>query len=462
MSSNKLVWDIELIKRYEGAGPRYTSYPTAVQFHELFSIDEYRQAARESVTKNTPLSLYFHLPFCTHVCYYCGCNKVITKDRSKALPYLELLHREIEMQAELFSTEQRVEQLHWGGGTPTFLSIEQMQALMKKTRQHFNLVDETEGDFSIEIDPREADWATMNALREMGFNRCSLGVQDLDPKVQKAVNREQSEADTMAIIDAARTLQFQSINIDLIYGLPFQSEASFMTTLERVIEIAPDRLSVFNYAHLPERFMPQRRINAEDLPSSAEKLAIMQSTTERLLDAGYVYIGMDHFARPDDELAIAQESGALHRNFQGYTTHAHCDLVGMGVSSISQVNGAYSQNHADIKMYMNRIENHQFAIKRGLVMNKDDFIRQAVISQLICHFELDFAAVEQRWDINFKNYFAAELDQLKPMAEDGLITLDEQGIEVTGRGRLLIRNICMQFDHYLGQESNKGRFSKVI
>ncbi|RRJ84454.1 oxygen-independent coproporphyrinogen III oxidase [Aestuariirhabdus litorea] len=460
--SNKLVWDLDLIKRYEGAGPRYTSYPTAVQFHELFSINEYRAAAAKSVEKNTPLSLYFHLPFCTHVCYYCGCNKVITKDRTKAIPYLELLHREIEMQAELFSNQQIVEQLHWGGGTPTFLSIEQMQALMAKTRQHFNLVDESEGDFSIEIDPREADWSTMNALREMGFNRCSLGVQDLDRKVQKAVNREQSEEATMAIIDAARTLQFQSINIDLIYGLPFQTEASFMKTLERVIEIAPDRLSVFNYAHLPERFMPQRRINAEDLPSSAEKLAIMQNTTERLLEAGYVYIGMDHFARPDDELAIAQESGTLHRNFQGYTTHAHCDLVGMGVSSISQVNGAYSQNHADIKMYMNRIENGEFAIKRGLEMNQDDFIRQAVISQLICHFELDFSSIEARWNINFADYFAKELQQLQPMAEDGLVALDQNGIEVTGRGRLLIRNICMQFDHYLGQESNKGRFSKVI
>ncbi len=460
--NSTLEWDLELIKRYEGAGPRYTSYPTAVQFHELFGFDQYQQAVAQSREKLTPLSLYFHLPFCTHVCYYCGCNKVITKDRSKAIPYLALLHREIEMQAALFNPEQKVQQLHWGGGTPTFLSVPQMQNLMAKTRQHFNLVDDNEGDFSIEIDPREADWTTMDALRNMGFNRCSLGVQDLDPKVQKAVNRVQSEDETMAIIEAARTLQFQSINIDLIYGLPFQSEQSFMTTLEKVIEISPDRLSVFNYAHLPERFMPQRRINTEDLPSSAEKLAIMQNTTERLLEAGYVYIGMDHFARPDDELAIAQDSGTLHRNFQGYTTHAHCDLIGMGVSSISQVNGAYSQNHADIKLYMNRIENNKFAIKRGLVMTEDDFIRQAVISELICHFTLDFDTTEAAWNINFSTYFANELKQLQPMQKDGLINIDDKGIQVTGRGRLLIRNICMQFDNYLSREDNKGRFSKVI
>ena len=456
-----ITFDTDLIKRYDKSGPRYTSYPTAVQFNTEYTEDDYRRHAEISNQSGQALSLYFHLPFCDTICYYCGCNKVITKDRSKAEPYLQRVHKEIAMQAALFDNSRKVDQLHWGGGTPTFISHDQMRQLMDVTRQHFNLHDDDTGEYSIEIDPREVTRESIKVLRQIGFNRMSLGIQDFNPQVQKAVNRIQSEAQTMAAIDGAREEGFKSISVDLIYGLPFQSEASFMETLEKIINISPDRISVFNYAHLPEMFKPQRRINEVDLPLPSVKLAILKDTIEYLTDAGYVYIGMDHFAKPDDELSIAQENGQLYRNFQGYATHADCDLIGLGISSIGTVGNSFAQNVKTLDEYAEKIDAGKLAIFRGVEIDEDDIIRRHAIMQLICHFKLDMDKFSADNKIEFKNYFADELKRLQVMEDDGLIEMQNNMISVTSKGRLLIRNICMVFDRYIQQQSNT-RFSKAI
>ena len=461
--NNAPVWDSKIIKKYDLTGPRYTSYPTAVEFSEQFDGQNYLTSAWQSAATNRPLSLYFHIPFCSHACYYCACNKIVTKNRGRSEQYLQSLFREIELQGELFSNQQIVEQLHFGGGTPTFLSTNEIITLVEKIGQHFNLQPHNDSDYSIELDPREVDWPTMGALRDLGFNRISIGVQDLDEKVQKAVNRVQSQAVIQNILDASRTMAFKSIHMDLIYGLPLQTTRSFLQTIDRVIDMAPDRLSLFNYAHLPHRFMPQRRINEQDLPSPQVKLEILQRATEKLLDQGYVYIGMDHFALPDDDLAIAQEEESLHRNFQGYTTHSHCDLIGMGVSSISKVGNVYSQNTTSETEYRQQLDTDQLPIYRGLKMNTDDLIREAVIKELICHFKLDIPKIEQQFDINFNHYFAKAIDNLYPMTQDGLLTIDAgKQIEVLPKGQLLIRNICMQFDAYLNKPVDRPLYSKVI
>ncbi|HSH28578.1 MAG TPA: oxygen-independent coproporphyrinogen III oxidase, partial [Thiohalobacter sp.] len=446
-----LEFDRELIRRYDTSGPRYTSYPTAVQFSEAFTEADYRRwaTATNAERPKPPLSLYFHIPFCDTVCFYCACNKIITKNRKHAVPYLEHLFKEIALQGEIFDTGRTVEQLHWGGGTPTFISHAQMRDLMRATGEHFRLLDDDSGEYSIEIDPREADAETIGVLRELGFNRISLGVQDFDPTVQKAVNRIQSEAETRAVLDAARAEGFRSTSVDLIYGLPHQSVASFAATLDKVIDMDPARLSVFNYAHLPEMFKTQRQIHAGDLPSAEEKLAILGLTIERLGQAGYVFIGMDHFAKPGDELAVAQRNGTLYRNFQGYSTHADCDLVAMGATAISMVGDSYSQNLKNLEEYAARIDAGHVPVFRGVELDADDKLRRAVITRLICHFELDFAAVERDYGIDFRDYFAAELEGMADFVRDGLIELDAAGIRVLPRGRLLIRNICMQFDRYL-------------
>jgi oxygen-independent coproporphyrinogen-3 oxidase len=454
-------WDTDLIRRYDLAGPRYTSYPTAVQFHDGIGPFDLLHALRDSAQARRALSLYVHVPFCAHICYYCACNKVITKDRGRSAPYLQRLLREAELISRHLSPDQLVEQLHFGGGTPTYLSHDELRQLMTGLRQHFHLLDDDTGDYSIEIDPREADWATMGLLRDIGFNRVSLGVQDFDPAVQRAVNRLQSVEETRAIVEAAHTLQFRSVNIDLIYGLPLQTPESFARTVEEVIALQPDRLSVFNYAHLPERFMPQRRINAADLPSPGAKLEMLQRTIEQLTAAGYRYIGMDHFALPDDELAIAQEEGSLQRNFQGYTTHGHCDLIGLGVSSISQIGDLYCQNSSDIADYQSTLDTNQLATRRGLHCTSDDRIRRAVIQQLICHFRLDFAEIEEQFNIDFRGYFNDVWPSLQRVAEDGLIQLDTRGIDITAAGRLLVRSVCMLFDRYLPMLDTQ-RFSRVI
>ncbi len=454
-------WDSDLIRRYDLAGPRYTSYPTAVQFHTQVGAFDFLHALRDSRKAIRPLSLYVHIPFCANICYYCACNKVITKDRGRAQVYLQRLEHEIQMIASHLDPGQVVEQLHFGGGTPTFLSHDELRQLMGHLRQHFNLLDDDSGDYGIEIDPREADWSTMGLLRELGFNRVSLGVQDLDPQVQRAVNRLQSLEETRAIIEAARTLQFRSVNIDLIYGLPKQTPQGFARTVDEIIALQPDRLSVFNYAHLPERFMPQRRIDSNDLPAPGAKLQMLENTIEQLTKAGYRYIGMDHFALPDDELAIAQEESTLQRNFQGYTTHGHCDLIGLGVSAISQVGDLYSQNSNDLADYQSQLASDQLATKRGLICNQDDRLRRAVIQQLICHFSLDFADIETRFDIDFRACFNDLWPQLSSMASDGLISLESTGVQVLPAGRLLVRSVCMVFDAYLTQQ-NRQRFSRVI
>lgn len=457
----KIQFDEALIKRYNQSGPRYTSYPTAVQFAENFGINDYKSAAQRSNDSDRGLSLYFHIPFCDTVCFFCACNKVWTRDRSKTTPYLERLFKEIEMQSALYDPNRKVEQLHLGGGTPTFINNDEMKQLMEKTRQHFNLYDDDSGEYSIEIDPREANRESVKLLRELGFNRMSLGVQDFDPKVQKAVNRIQSQAETFEVLEGARESGFLSVNIDLIYGLPFQTEKGFIQTVDKVLEAEPDRFSIFNYAHMPSMFPTQKKMKEADMPSSDEKLAILHATTERLLEAGYVYIGMDHFAKPDDELAVAQRNETLYRNFQGYSTHAECDLIGMGATSISLVNNTYAQNQKGIDDYYKAIDAGDLAVFRGVELTEDDELRRDIITRLISHFHINFATVEQQWNICFNEYFAKELPKLTPMVEDGLMTLNDQDLYITAKGRLLIRNICMVFDAYLTPDS-ENRFSKVI
>ncbi len=460
----QVQFDPDLIRRYDQTGPRYTSYPTAVSFSDTFTEADYRQAAEDSNGDPIPgpLSLYFHIPFCDTLCFYCACNKIATKNHSRAERYLTYLFRELEMQSRLYDPDRVVDQLHLGGGTPTFLSLDEMEALLAMTRAHFHLRDDDRGDYSIEIDPRSVTPDDILGLRRLGFNRFSLGVQDFDPKVQQAVNRIQPFEMTRDIVAACRAAGARSINIDLIYGLPFQNLERFERTLDRVLELQPDRLSVFNYAHLPELFAPQRRIRAADLPAPAVKLEILKRTIQRLGEAGYVYVGMDHFAKPEDELVQAQRAGQLHRNFQGYTTHGDCDLVAMGVSSISMVGDVYAQNEKDMAAYEAALDRGRLPIARGIRLTAEDRLRRDVIHRLICDFALDFADIEDRWGISFPEHFAAELADLRPMQEDGLVTVTERGIRVLPRGRLMVRNVCMVFDERLRQGSQQRRFSRVL
>ena len=460
--NNEPIWDAGLIEKYDLTGPRYTSYPTAVQFTEGFDSTHYRTSTWRSAATIKPLSLYFHIPFCQNVCYYCACNKIVTRHKDQADLYLKYLFREIELQASLYSKKQKVTQLHLGGGTPTYLDQEQLTRLMGKVGQHFRLSRGFNIDYSIELDPRDVDWPVMATLRDLDFTRISLGVQDLDPVVQKAINRVQTEEQIISVLEAARVMAFRSVHMDLIYGLPHQTVDSFMQTVDRIIEMQPDRLSLFNYAHLPHRFLPQRRINEQDLPSAETRLQILQRATRKLLDSGYVYIGMDHFALPDDDLAMAQEDGTLHRNFQGYTTHRECDLVGMGVSSISKVGNTYAQNYVDMVAYQEAIDQNQLPIRRGLSMTRDDEIRQKIINELICHFQLSPKQIEQEFGIDFRHYFSSELATLESMSKDGLLTIDYDMIKVSTSGKLLIRNICMVFDVYLSSKPNARLYSNVI
>ncbi len=461
MMDQSLKFDLALINRYDKAGPRYTSYPTALELHDGFTDEHYRQHIAKSNVAGGPLSLYFHIPFCDTVCFYCACNKIVTKNRKHAEPYLVNLYKEIALQGELFDSNRVVNQLHWGGGTPTFLSFEQMQQLMAITRQHFLLKDDDSGEYSIEVDPRETHSQTIKQLRELGFNRISLGLQDFDPAVQKAVNRIQSEEQTFSVLEAARAEGFRSTNIDLIYGLPLQTVTTFAKTLDTILAVAPDRFSIFNYAHMPNRFKTQRQISDADMPSAEVKLDILQMVGLKLTEAGYVYIGMDHFAKPDDELAIAQREGKLYRNFQGYSTHSDCDLIGFGITSIGRVGDAYSQNVKELDEYDRLISQNKLPVFKGVELDEDDKLRRAVITQTICHFGLTFATIEQEFSINFSEYFAKELQALEPMQADGLLTVSATGIHVLPAGRLLIRNICMVFDKYLAQKQ-QHQFSKVI
>lgn len=471
--TEKLHWDPELIQRYNRSGPRYTSYPTAVEF-KVVENDQAEKNLLSQRDPSVPLSLYLHIPFCAHVCYYCGCNKIVTKDRSKSEPYLELLKAEIDRKAELLQGHPIVEQMHWGGGTPTFLSDDQMTDLMAHLRKRFKFSSHKTADYSIEIDPREVRSTTLKHLRELGFNRTSFGVQDLNEKVQQAVNRIQPESMIRQVMSEARELGFRSINIDLIYGLPHQNQQTFAETLDVIIDLSPDRLSIFNYAHLPERFKPQRRINNDDLPSPEEKLAILGNCITTLTRAGYHYVGMDHFAKPDDELSRAQADKQLHRNFQGYTTHGECDLIGFGVSSISQISDCYLQNSPDMSVYENAINEQRLPNVKLIETDKDDLIRRQVIMELLCHDRMVFADLDKEFGIDSQNYFSTELEKLSPMVEDALLIRDDQGIHITEKGRLLVRNACMVFDTYLNTNilqtysasadanSSRPRFSKAI
>jgi oxygen-independent coproporphyrinogen-3 oxidase len=458
-------FDAALIGKMSLQGPRYTSYPSADRFTEAFGYGDYLEAVAGVRARNVinPLSLYLHIPFCDTVCYYCACNKIVTRDYDKAAVYLGYLKREITMQGRQFAGSNRVTQLHLGGGTPTYLSEAQMDELMAHLQRWFHFAPDAEGEYAIEVDPRRVDAARIAGLRRQGFNRISLGVQDFDPAVQKAVNRIQPEAQTRAIIDAARGSGFRSVNLDLIYGLPLQSAATMERTLQKVIAAAPDRISVYNYAHLPHLFKPQRRILDADLPAPDEKLRMLALCIERLEDAGYVYIGMDHFARPDDELAVAQRQGRLHRNFQGYSTHAEADLVSCGVSAISAVGLTYSQNVKTLDAYYGMLDCHRLPIARGIRLSMDDLLRRSIIQKLMCNFELSIKALQQGYPICFASYFAAELQQLAAMQDEGLLAIDSDWITVSPRGRLLVRNICMLFDRHLQQRrAEPQRYSRTI
>lgn len=454
---SEIIWDQGLIQKYNQSGPRYTSYPTALEFHESYNDDDFKIAAERY--RNKPLSLYVHIPFCHKLCYFCACNKIITRHQHKVDIYLDYLEKEIRYRSELFKN-RTVTQIHWGGGTPTYLDEDQSTRLMAMLRKHFNVNENAE--ISIEMDPREIELEMLDHLRAIGFNRISMGIQDFNKEVQKLVNREQDEDFIFALMKRAKELGFTSTNIDLIYGLPKQTVESFMFTLERVIELNPDRMSVFNYAHLPSRFAAQIKIKDEMLPPPETKLDILQKTIETLGNAGYKFIGMDHFAKPDDELAIAQDQGILHRNFQGYTTQEDADLLGMGVSAISLLGDSYAQNHKELKQYYAEVEMRGIALHKGLMMTKDDCIRRDVIKALICNFKLDYQTIEQAYQLDFASYFAEDLSLLAPLAKDGLLEIGEKGIQVSPRGRLLIRNICMCFDIYSRQQARRQQFSRII
>jgi oxygen-independent coproporphyrinogen-3 oxidase len=457
-----IEWDDGLIRNYDLAGPRYTSYPTAPQFREDFSWVELLRAIARSNSRQRPLSLYFHIPFCDTLCYYCGCHKIVTSNKGRAAPYLQRLIAELKLQAANFDRSRPVKQLHWGGGTPTFISETEMTELMQATRNEFRLLDDDTGDYAIEVHPGQLEVGTISHLRRLGFNRISMGVQDFDERVQKAVNRFNSLAQVRDLVKAVRQQHFHSLSMDLIYGLPLQTPASVAQTLSYIVDLSPERISLFNYAHLPERFRSQRLINAADLPSAATKLEILHSAIEQLQAAGYVYLGMDHFVKPGDSLAKAQASGNLQRNFQGYSTHGDCDLIALGVSAISAIDDVYVQNAKDLKTYQHKLDLGQLPFERGLTLTAEDKLRQFVIGQLICHLRLEYADVEKVFNLNPREHFASELRQLAPMIEDGLLSLHDWGIEVHNRGRLLIRRLCMVFDEYLQQGNPQIRYSKII
>jgi oxygen-independent coproporphyrinogen-3 oxidase len=461
-SAAPLAFDADLIRKYDQFGPRYTSYPTADRFHERFTAADYVNAliARNHERPADPLSLYFHLPFCNTICFYCGCNKVITKDHGRSAKYIRYLAREIGIVSAILEGDAPVVQLHWGGGTPTFLSRDEMGDLMGHTRRHFNVAKDAE--ISIEVDPRKVDAGTIAFLGQQGFNRISVGVQDFDPDVQKAVNRIQSESETRTVIDAARANGFVSVNTDLIYGLPRQTVEGFSRTLDKVIDASPDRIALYNYAHLPHLFKPQRRIELAEVPSPSDKLAILALAIGKLGEAGYHYIGMDHFAKPDDELARAQAQRKLHRNFQGYTTRPECDLIAFGISAIGKVGRTYSANVKTLDEYYEHLDRGALPVKRGYQLTDDDLVRRDAIARLMCDFDLVVADFEARHGIAFATYFAPELEALRPLADDGLVELSQGAIRVTPRGRMLVRNVAMLFDRHLRETAEQRKYSRVI
>ncbi len=456
----------DLLRRYDRPGPRYTSYPTSPQFNDDFGEAQLREAALSSNGDPIPrrLSLYVHVPFCLSPCFYCGCNRIITRDKSRAETYLTRLYREIDLTAAMFDRDREVIQLHFGGGTPNFLAPAQLREVVDTLRRQFHFSDSPERDLSIELDPRFISPVDVAELATIGFNRASLGVQDFDPVVQTAVNRIQSVEETRAVIDACRAHGFRSVNVDLIYGLPKQNAEGFARTLDTVVDMRPDRIAVYSYAHLPELFKAQKQIDAADLPSPETKLGLLHLSIEKLTTAGYIYIGMDHFALPDDELALAQARGGLHRNFMGYTTHADSDLVGLGVSAISHIGDSFSQNPRDLISWQGAIDDGRLPVFRGMRMSEDDRLRADLIQRLMCQGEVPITALERRYAIDFDVYFTDALQRLQPLVTDGLVRIEPDRIVVTSQGRLLLRNIAMCFDLYLDTPAPVAspRFSRAI
>ena len=454
----------DLIRQYDVSGPRYTSFPTADRFVEAFTAQDYIQALEQrhggAAAMVLPLSMYVHIPFCESLCYYCACNKIITKHYDRATAYLRYLEVEVNLHTQHLGFGQVVSQLHLGGGSPTFLSDIELRELMGMLRRNFSL--SPGGEFSIEIDPRTIDAARLDVLAELGFNRLSFGVQDFDPAVQKAVHRIQPADQVFALLEAARQRGFESINVDLIYGLPGQTPESFDRTLVQINALKPDRIALYAYAHLPERFKPQRRISTVDIPTAASKVSMLARSMAAFMAAGYVYIGMDHFALPDDSLAIAKRQGRLHRNFQGYSTQPDCDMIGLGVSSIGRVGATYSQNAKTLEEYYDYLNQGQFPVVRGLALTRDDLVRRGVIMALMCQGQLSFESIELGYLINFKQYFAAEMKILAGQVEQGLVELDETGIQVTAKGWFFVRAVAMVFDRYLQADRTRAKFSKIL
>ncbi|HJY39514.1 MAG TPA: oxygen-independent coproporphyrinogen III oxidase [Steroidobacteraceae bacterium] len=465
--SDALQFDAATLRRYDKPGPRYTSYPTAPHFGPQFTEAMLREHVHRTNLWPIPrrLSLYVHVPFCFSPCFYCGCNRIITRDVSRAAPYLARLQRELAMIGALFDRNREVVQVHLGGGTPNFMRPADIGALLATADDHFRLSDSAERDFSIELDPRHVQAGDVAQYARMGFNRASLGVQDFDPEVQRAVNRIQSVEETLRVIDACRAEGFRSVNVDLIYGLPKQTIAGFSRTLDTVLAARPHRLAVYSYAHLPAMFKAQRQIEDADLPDNEAKLGLLALAIEKLSRAGYLYIGMDHFALPDDDLSRAQEHGSLQRNFMGYTTHADCDLVGLGMSAISHIGESFSQNARDLPGWQSAVDSGHLPVWRGRELYFDDALRGEVIQQLMCQGRIDMPAIEARFAIDFPSYFATSLAQLRPLAGDGLVMITNRSITATARGRLLLRVIAMCFDRYLDSAplpATRPQFSRVI
>ncbi|MEY3992707.1 MAG: oxygen-independent coproporphyrinogen oxidase [Pseudomonadota bacterium] len=454
----------ELLTRFDVPGPRYTSYPTADRFVEAFTESDYLQALDQrsgsAAARSQPLSLYVHIPFCESLCYYCACNKIITKHKDRAETYLRYLTREVDLHMAHLGQGHSVSQLHLGGGTPTFLSDDELRELMHMLKRNFSFVPG--GEYSVEVDPRTVDEKRLAVLAELGFNRLSFGVQDFDPAVQKAVHRIQPVEQVFALVEASRKLGFESVNVDLIYGLPQQTPESFDRTLAQVNELRPDRIALYAYAHLPERFKPQRRIHAAELPSGGAKVSMLARSIEAFEEGGYVYVGMDHFALPNDALAVAKRQGRLHRNFQGYSTQPDCDLIALGVSAIGRVGSTYSQNAKTMDEYCDLLDQGHLPVVRGLALTRDDIIRRNVIMAIMCQGSLQFESINASCLIDFKQYFANELAQLKAMQDQGLVEVTEQGIQVTPMGWFFVRGVAMVFDRYLQADRNRARFSKII
>ncbi len=452
----------ETLNKYDISGPRYTSYPTADRFVEAFTEDAYKLALehRRATSAAQPLSIYVHIPFCESLCFFCACNKIVTKHHERSVEYLRYLNREIDLHIEHLGAGQTISQLHLGGGSPTFFSDKELSELMAMLKHNF--VFAPGGEYSIEVDPRTVDEQRLKHLAELGFNRLSFGVQDFDPEVQKAVHRIQPAEQVFSLVDAARRLKFESVNVDLIYGLPMQTPESFNRTLAQVVALRPNRIALYGYAHLPERFKPQRRISEYELPAAQDKITMLGSALSAFIDAGYVYVGMDHFALPDDDLAIAKRQGRLHRNFQGYSTQPDCDLISLGVSAIGRVGATYSQNAKTIEEYFDHLNNGRFPVVRGLALSRDDVIRRAVIMAIMCQGSLQYEAIELAYLIDFNSYFAAELEQLKTLENTDMVVLEEDGMHVTDTGWFFVRAVAMVFDRYLQTDRNRARFSKIL